>query len=287
MTLSMAWVRRVGVAHELVFASDSRLTGGRRWDACPKILTLPRSDALIAFAGDTLDAYPLMIQFRNWVELDSRARDRERDITEIKKRMRRMFADMHTHISDLPRGVDKAPPFDCELLFGGWSWLRSEFCIWRFAWNADDTSYNFSGMRSQLLKGQRWPIMFAGTPDAVEDARTRLADRLEIKNGPRAHILNMEPFEILRDVIRAETYSDVGGPPQLAKVYRNGRSQPFAVRWATPAAELSVLGRPLFHRERIAVPIVDPDAVEFRTEKTLAKRARRALVGVDKGVSAT
>lgn len=31
-------------------------------DSCPKILTLPRNDVAIAFAGETGYAYPLMMQ---------------------------------------------------------------------------------------------------------------------------------------------------------------------------------------------------------------------------------
>src|ERR1039458_7027574 len=53
MTVALAWVaqRNDGVQH-LYLASDSRLTGART-DAAPKILTLPRSDCALCFAGDT------------------------------------------------------------------------------------------------------------------------------------------------------------------------------------------------------------------------------------------
>ncbi|MDI3279697.1 hypothetical protein QK292_19355, partial [Arthrobacter sp. AL08] len=43
-------------------ASDSRLGGGEHWDACAKIFDVGRSDAIIAFAGDTLRALPLIFQ---------------------------------------------------------------------------------------------------------------------------------------------------------------------------------------------------------------------------------
>mgnify|MGYP000962023504 FL=1 len=62
MTISVAWVRSVGKSEELVFASDSRLAFGARWDCCPKILALPRNDSAISFAGDTHYAYPVMLQ---------------------------------------------------------------------------------------------------------------------------------------------------------------------------------------------------------------------------------
>ena len=51
MTISIAWTRKVYDYEELVFVSDSRLTGGKKFDACPKILALPRTDCAIAFAN--------------------------------------------------------------------------------------------------------------------------------------------------------------------------------------------------------------------------------------------
>jgi len=53
MTVTLAWVgrRNDGIQH-LYFAADSKLTGAR-FDASPKILTLPRSDRALCLAGDT------------------------------------------------------------------------------------------------------------------------------------------------------------------------------------------------------------------------------------------
>lgn len=275
MTLSMAWVRRVGEAHELVFASDSRLSGGQTWDGCPKIFTLPRGDSMIAFAGSTLDAYPLLLQFRNWVESDARALNRERDITEIKKRMRLMFMDMRRHITDLPHGVAAPDPYDCELIFGGWSWKRGEFKVWRFHWVDALGRYDFQPAGSHLKVSRRQPVVFAGTREAAVEARDRIVALLKAKGILRQPLLDMEPFEVLRDIVREGRYRDVGGPPQVAKVYRHGNSQPFAVQWpSSPDGGLTLLGPPLFEGERTAAPVLDPDRLEFRSAKTLAKRAR-------------
>jgi hypothetical protein len=54
MTVALAWLgqRRDGREY-LYMASDCRVTGARVLDTCPKILTLPRSDCAICFAGDT------------------------------------------------------------------------------------------------------------------------------------------------------------------------------------------------------------------------------------------
>jgi hypothetical protein len=58
MTLAIAWIRAVGANTELVFASDSRLTGGRNIDHFQKVFSLPREDRCIAFSGSTSIAYP-------------------------------------------------------------------------------------------------------------------------------------------------------------------------------------------------------------------------------------
>jgi len=62
MTIGVAWVGTLRDREHLFFASDSRVRGGHHFDACPKILTLPRSDCAICFAGETAAAYPLMLQ---------------------------------------------------------------------------------------------------------------------------------------------------------------------------------------------------------------------------------
>ena len=63
MTVAVAWVRTIRDCEELVFVTDSRLSGdGCNFDACPKLLTLPRNDCLIAFAGYTGHAYPVIHQ---------------------------------------------------------------------------------------------------------------------------------------------------------------------------------------------------------------------------------
>jgi hypothetical protein len=62
MTVVIAWVRKIRNCEELVFVSDSRLSGdGRNFDACPKILQL-RNDCAIAFAGYSGHGFPMMLQ---------------------------------------------------------------------------------------------------------------------------------------------------------------------------------------------------------------------------------
>ena len=91
MTLGMAWVRNLGSVRELIVASDSRLSGGKYWDSNPKIILLPRSDAVISFAGDTYDAYPLMLQVYNAILMHGPAQDRAMDLPELKGHLIRVI----------------------------------------------------------------------------------------------------------------------------------------------------------------------------------------------------
>lgn len=280
MTLSMAWICTAGVNEELVFVSDSRLSWGADWDCCPKLLLLPRGDSLIGFAGSTFDAYPLMLQFRNWIETHPGALNRSLDINELKKRMRLLFNDMRLFIADLPHGQSNPDPADCELIFGGWSWQTSSFRVWRFHYVQSRGVFDFDPVGTGFKVGRDHPIVFAGTRAAVETARDQIVMLLRsrglFQQGLR--YFDMEPFEVLRDVIRSKAFNDVGGPPQLVKIYKHGNSQPFAIKWATAHDRgTTVLGRPLFPRERTHLPVVDPDEINFLPRKTIEKRLRARL----------
>ena len=66
MTIGTAWIRRGRHGEELWLASDSRLSDGDYiWDACPKLMALPRRDLVAGFSGSTNEAYPLLLQLAN------------------------------------------------------------------------------------------------------------------------------------------------------------------------------------------------------------------------------
>lgn len=265
MTLTMAWIRNVAAQEELIFASDSRLSGGEDWDCCPKILLLPRGDCLLAFAGETRDAYPLMLQFRNWLDIHPKAKSRALDVNDLKKRMRLVFNDMRLFITDLPNKQKRPDPAKCSMIFGGWSWKKLQFKIWRFYYRKEEDGFDFEPMGSGIKVGKDHPVIFAGDTDAVKHARDHIIKLLKERDRFHTPYLDMEPFEALREVIRNKKFGDVGGPPQLAKIYRHGNVQPYAVRWPMPKKrEFSVLGRPLFPGEVNRLPIVDPDNIVFR-----------------------
>jgi hypothetical protein len=63
MTLCVAWIRQAGDNEELVFATDSTLTGGEKWNRGIKLFELPRKDCLVSKAEVVRDLENTKIPF--------------------------------------------------------------------------------------------------------------------------------------------------------------------------------------------------------------------------------
>ena len=83
MTLCAAWIREVDDTKELIFATDSCLGGGERWNRGIKLFELPRKDCLICFSGYTVRTYPLILSLINSLRYDKYASDTNYDIGEL------------------------------------------------------------------------------------------------------------------------------------------------------------------------------------------------------------
>lgn len=70
MTLCTAWIRQANDTEELIFATDSCLTGGEKWKHGIKLFELPRKDCLLSFAGSTMRAYPLVLNLVSAIHFD-------------------------------------------------------------------------------------------------------------------------------------------------------------------------------------------------------------------------
>jgi hypothetical protein len=209
MTLSIAWVRQCGTAHELVFASDSRLSGGGNVDHCQKVFSLPREDCCIAFAGSTMIAYPFILQLQNTIIEYKKAFDREVDVTKLKTRVLKLlnfFVRVHedTIDSDFERDL-----LETSFLFGGWSWANARFYIWKIFYRKGLKRYLPSDTGTWRGLGipqtSSAPIRMIG--DYIPEFQAALRDKLsaEIKiakeNGEPMK-LNYEPLTILAEMLR-------------------------------------------------------------------------------------
>jgi hypothetical protein len=265
MTLSLAWIRTVRESQELVFASDSRLRSGQAWDCCPKIMTLPRSDCLISFAGETDYAYPLMLQMARAIEFYPVSTDRKVDINLVKRRTIQVFNQMRSLIHDFPLPQTTADDPATGFIFGGYSWRRQRFQLWKLRYWPQSDAFGFQEVTN--WPGQHGLKVIAIAGDAIEDAHDRLIALLAARGKLESGSLDMEPFEVLRDMIRSGEYPTIGGAPQVAKVYRYLQTQYFTVKWPISEGVPHALGRPALGYERFDAPSIDPDAPEIQSPR--------------------
>lgn len=107
-------------------------------------------------------------------------------------------------------------------------------------------------------------IAFAG--DQSPEARKRLFTKLTSTFDPekKGLGLDLEPFEVVRDMLRDPRHSDtIGGAPQLVKVCQYMQTSPFAVYWPDrKTGKVHLQGRPCLEYERIDRWVLDPDSLE-------------------------
>lgn len=268
MTAVICWERRVGPLSELVVISDSRLGGGQRWDACPKIFATGRGDAVLAFAGDTLRAYPLILQALATVSSYQASSRGDLDIRDLASHLAHALNHMR---SINTRDEANANP-DCELLLAGWSWRLGKFRAYPIRYetgrNAEgETVRKFiaspAGPAPAVLGGSSATAVYA----TLGDAGTKVTGGLVRMSQARTSPLDMQPVSVLADLCGSNRleHDTVGGPPQIAKVYRTMRTELFATRWKQT---VSISGRPMLRGENHDLRTASPtDDGSWRIEE--------------------
>ena len=261
MTLGIIWARSVGGIRELVVGSASRLSGGQHWDANPKIMLLPRTDAVLSFGGDTDQAYPLMLQAWNAIEMFGPAKNRSMDLADLKGHLIRVFNHSRAFIGGLPRGQKAPSDPDAIFAISGHSWRTRRFHIWKLFFDASIGGFTFrpagewGGQDAETHK----LVDYLGDKDPIEEAKRRLVSMLRERGKISKGSFDMEPFEVLRDIIRSKAFPSVGGPIQLVKIYEHANAAPVGVLWPDKKGGVSLLGRPLMAYEMIPWGVIDPD----------------------------
>jgi len=280
MTLSIAWVRQSGTAHELIFASDSRLSGGGNVDHCQKVFALPREDCCIAFAGSTMIAYPFILQLQNTIIEYKKVFDRAVDITKMHGRIVSLLNRFIGNHEGTILGDFEDDLLGTTFLFGGWSWRMSKFYIWRIFYDKTLRKYMSAstGVWSALSLPRTNPVQIAFVGDYIPDFLRILRDRLatQIKSAPvagEAVKLNYEPLAILAEMLSDPRFTDrkqdlkglIGGAPQVTKVYPFLRTMNYAIEWQVGSKFVyAIKGRMIADFELFTVPGLNPFTGEVR-----------------------
>ncbi|MFZ5956798.1 hypothetical protein ACOXVJ_04695 [Pseudomonas knackmussii] len=267
MTIVGAWVRATKRnVEEVVVCSDSRLSGGGLMDCSPKIFQLPRSDAVLAFSGNTQLAYPILLQMSHAISCHGPMRDGIIDIVPLTTYLKRILNELFHGLREVVYDDLKEP--DTNFLLCGYSWFKKEFIIERFYFNKSNKC--FETQPSGKGVGNFGKFRFIG--DVRGEATTRLTQLLRQRYGDESvskestlmQKYNMEPFEVIRDMLRRSTRVDsIGGAPQIVAVGQHMISKPLGVFWPSMNdRKVYVNGRPIFDFENIDNWIIDPDTLE-------------------------
>ena len=253
MTSVVAWERQVGQLTEMVVASDSRLGGGEHWDACAKIFDVGREDAVLAFAGNTWRALPLVFQAVATTRSYNGSVLRTLDLPQFAKHLENVL----NAVLDGATGPASNESPECEFLLAGWSWKLNGFRIYRYTF--DEVHWRFTGNKTSSrlppsLRGVGRGTRFTTLGDAGRRLQGSLAR--DYNKGLVAGALDYHPLEYLYRQTKDMGEGSVGGSVQVSKIYRSIRVEHFAVR---TAEGLSVSGRPVLPYENL-----DPRVIERR-----------------------
>jgi hypothetical protein len=160
--------------------------------------------------------------------------------------------------------MDTAP--EADFLFGGYSWVSKRFDLWSIRYSPAEgcyiaqapkcirrVEYNGKLHISQRLDGAGTRL--AGNIALAGD-QARVAEKLLLEKfsaKPGCDRINMEPFEVIRDMLREPQHSEtIGGAPQLVKVYQYMKSTPLGVYWPDRlSGKIHLQGRPCLGYENI------------------------------------
>lgn len=237
----------------MVVASDSRLGGGERWDACAKIFDIGREDAVLAFAGHTWRALPLVLQAVATTRSYNGSALRTLDLPQFAGHVEEVLNAVLAEAT----GEAAAEPPECEFLLAGWSWRLNSFRI--YIYNFDEKTWRFNVTRKpprlpRALRGPGRGTLFATLGDGGKRLQGKLARAYG--QGDISGALDYHPLEHLYRQTQDSSVSEdsVGGPVQVSKVYRSIRVEHFAVR--TPTG-LFVSGRPVLPYENLDLRAIE------------------------------
>lgn len=238
MTTVVAWEREVGSQQELVMASDSRLGGGEEWDACAKIFDVGRSDALLGFAGNTWRALPLIFQVLATTRSYEGSLLRTLDLPKYAGHLERVL----NVVLEQATGPAAAEPPDCEFLLAGWSWAEGRFLIYHYLFDREILRFALCGLKNPLPSiSEPGGVRIYGV---IGDAGRKLTGQMakDYNLGVISGKLDYRPLEALYNQTLNPEIPSVGGPVQVAKVYKSIRVEHFATR---VNGNLYISGRPV------------------------------------------
>ncbi len=263
MTLCTAHIRQVNDTEELVFATDSCLTGGEKWKHGIKLFELPRKDCLLCFAGSTSRAYPLVLNLVSSINLDKYLQSHSATLTDVLDYISDLFTDLVNKIISEISGEDiHELRSGVKFLFGGWDWSKNSFRIWKLFYSKETESFLFEELTNDDSKMRFYTFLGDPEPNIEENANKQFKELL-VKEDLFDSKLDMEPVQILRDISLNKDIRAVDGSLQIAKVYKSNRTEFFGIYWESSKGKPCFQGREYNEINKPLVKYFNPDTFEI------------------------
>jgi len=264
MTLCVAWIRQANGTEELVFATDSTLTGGEKWDHGIKLFELPRKDCLLSFAGSTARAYPLILNLVSSITFDKHLDTPSTNIEEVLKHIAELFTDLIRRIvKEIVSEDIHELRSGARFVFGGWDWQRGLFRVWELFYSKEVEGFLFKEITDDDTKTRFYTFVGDAQQDDFSEQTKRRFQQLLIDEGKLDSKLDMEPLKLLREIALDPSIREVGGSLQIAKVYKSSRTEFFGITWPSSDSPPYFQGRKYNQVTKPPVRYLNPDTFEI------------------------
>ncbi len=252
MTISICWRRKFRNIDEIVFASDSRLSAGYRWDCAQKVFPIDGPNFSISFAGNADFALPCIFHLQQSVRTYGRYRSGAARIGEISGDFIKMINQLREIVDD----QDIAQFDKTNFLISGYDHHTGEAFQKRISFNKNTCrfcAYPFFGF---LAADVGFRIGFIG------DLWKEFSTLLHAEMTKSRTVLYYQPLQALwRLMSTLDKSSSVGGKPQIVKVYKSRNYLPYAVRDNSQSDDIYLYGRPLLPHQISFYPLCSLDKI--------------------------
>jgi hypothetical protein len=263
MTLCTAYIRQANDTEELVFATDSCLTGGEKWKHGIKLFELPRKDCLLCFAGSTMRAYPLVLNLVSSIHLDKYLQSPSAKLDEVLVFLSDLFTELVKKIiSEIPGENIHELRGGAKFLFGGWDWEKGSFRVWKLHYSKEVEGFIFDELNGNSSKKRFYTFLGDPSPEIEEEAFKNYK-KMVYDDDKQDDPIDMEPLKILRDISLNKGIREVDGSLQIAKVYKSNRTEFFGIYWESSKGKPCFQGREYNEINKPLVRYFNPDTFEI------------------------
>lgn len=271
MTLCIAWIRQENKNQELVFATDSMLTGGgETWKHGVKLFELPRKDCLLCFAGETSKAYPLILNLVSSIKFDNKVMNQHTDLRQVLEYLCSTFTGIINSLVYELGDLEAYNPYTAaKFMFGGWNWKTQLLEFWEIYYGMNERKFLYKGYDSNNSRAYHM------IGDHLTEAEEFFIQELTNAGKRIQGAFDMEPFLVLSRMARDnDNYRPIDGALQIAKVYQSGSTEFFGVMWQSVNGKHTFLGRELNPYIKPQIRFIDPDSgsiLDMELPKNISK----------------